>query len=57
MQRVKSRTLKTLRELAEVTPDLRLGQAITNAVLGKDLWGMNDEDLLEALEAYARLPR
>jgi hypothetical protein len=46
---VRAQTLRTLATLAERYPNLRLGQLISNAIDGRDLFNLEDDDLGYAL--------
>lgn len=46
---VRAQTLRTLATLAERYPNLRLGEIIMNAVAGRDLFSMEDDQLGYAL--------
>lgn len=46
---VRAQTLRTLETLIERYPQLRLGQLIANAVAGKDLFMIEDDELGYAL--------
>jgi hypothetical protein len=47
------KVLKTIREVWERFPDLRLGQLLTNATdMGDILYYVEDEELVEKLERY-----
>lgn len=46
---VRAQTLRTLATLAERYPNLRLGQIIENAIAGRDLFNLEDDQLGIAL--------
>jgi hypothetical protein len=46
---VRAQTLRTLATLAERYPNLRLGQIIENAITGRDLFNLEDDELGYAL--------
>jgi hypothetical protein len=46
---VKAQTLRTLATLVERYPNLRLGQLIANAIAGRDLFNIEDDELGLAL--------
>lgn len=46
---VRAQTLRTLETLIERYPNMRLGQLIANAVAGKDLFMIEDDELGYAL--------
>lgn len=56
----KQQTLRTLSELVEHCPDVRLGQLIVNlAVIARGptpeaIWDMEDDELLEAAKSHLR---
>ena len=44
--------LKVLEELKAIYPSLSLGRHLSTALDGHDMWGITDEDFLEALLEY-----
>ena len=46
---VRAQTLRTLGALVERYPNLRLGQLIDNAIAGRDLYSIEDDELGLAL--------
>jgi len=44
--------LKTLEELHNLYPSYNLGKHLSTALDGHDMWGINDEDLFDALVEY-----
>jgi hypothetical protein len=46
---VRAQTLRTLETLIERYPNLRLGQLISNAISGRDLFNIEDDELGLAL--------
>lgn len=46
---VRAQTLRTLETLIERYPNLRLGQLISNAISGRDLFSIEDDELGYAL--------
>lgn len=46
---VRLQTLRTLETLIERYPNLRLGQLISNAISGQDLFNIEDDELGRAL--------
>lgn len=48
-ENVRAQTLRTLSTLAERYPNLRLGQILSNAIIGRNLFDLEDVDLGLAL--------
>lgn len=46
---VRKQTIRTLETLIERYPNLRLGQLISNAIVGRDLFNIEDDELGLAL--------